>query len=64
MMVHIKSKLWIMPVFFHLLLMSEWVAAEEKHERESCRVCGMWIDEYQKIDADTRPPSSAARRCR
>ena len=48
MMVHIKSKLWIMPVFFHLLLMSEWVAAEEKHERESCRVCGMWIDEYQK----------------
>lgn len=31
-----------------LLLMSTQLNAEEKHERESCRVCGMWIDEYIK----------------
>ncbi|MCD2450592.1 nitrous oxide reductase accessory protein NosL [Methylicorpusculum oleiharenae] len=35
-----------------LLLMSTQLNAEEKHERESCRVCGMWIDEYIKSAAE------------
>jgi nitrous oxide reductase accessory protein NosL len=36
----------------HLLLMSTPVWAEEKHSRESCRVCGMYIDEYLKSAAE------------
>lgn len=35
-----------------LLLMSTQLRAEEKHERPSCRVCGMWIDEYIKSAAE------------
>jgi len=29
-----------------------WVSAEEAHKRESCRVCGMYIDQYQKSAAE------------
>lgn len=49
-----RTKLWLMPMLLPLLLMSARVAAEERHEhkRESCRVCGMWIDEYQKSAAE------------
>lgn len=38
-----------------LVLMSIQVSAHEPHapqERASCRVCGMWIDEYQKSAAE------------
>jgi len=37
------------------MLMSVRVSAHEQHEpqeRESCRVCGMWIDEYRKSAAE------------
>lgn len=40
---------------FLLMLMSIRVSAHEQHEpqeRPSCRVCGMWIDEYQKSAAE------------
>lgn len=37
---------------FQLLLISAVVSAEEKHERESCRVCGMYIDQYIKSAAE------------
>ncbi|CAG1021536.1 partial Copper-binding lipoprotein NosL, partial [Patescibacteria group bacterium] len=36
-------------VFVQLLLLTGQVQAEE---RESCRVCGMWIDEYKKTAAE------------
>jgi nitrous oxide reductase accessory protein NosL len=32
--------------------MSMGVSAEEAHKRESCRVCGMYIDQYQKTAAE------------
>ncbi|WP_020563724.1 nitrous oxide reductase accessory protein NosL [Methylosarcina fibrata] len=35
-----------------LVLASFQLRAEEPHERASCRVCGMWIDEYQKSAAE------------
>ncbi|WP_434113729.1 nitrous oxide reductase accessory protein NosL [Methylocaldum sp. GT1TLB] len=35
-----------------LLLISFAVSAEEPHERESCRVCGMYIDQYLKSAAE------------
>jgi nitrous oxide reductase accessory protein NosL len=49
-----RTKLSILLLFLPLLLLSAWVAAEEthEHERESCKVCGMWIDEYQKSAAE------------
>lgn len=36
----------------HFLLISTVVWAEERHERDSCRVCGMYIDEYIKSAAE------------
>ena len=50
MKTHIKVSLVL--VVFQLALMPAWVSAEETHKRESCRVCGMWIDEYQKSAAE------------
>jgi nitrous oxide reductase accessory protein NosL len=47
-----RFKLGMALVFCHLLLLSAGIAAEEQHERESCRVCGMWVDEYQKSAAE------------
>lgn len=35
-----------------LVLLSTQASSEEQHKRESCRVCGMWIDEYQKSAAE------------
>jgi nitrous oxide reductase accessory protein NosL len=46
------NKVSFMLVVFQLALMSAWVSAEEAHKRESCRVCGMWIDEYIKSAAE------------
>ena len=45
-------KVSFMLVVFQLALMSAWVSAEETHKRESCRVCGMYIDQYQKSAAE------------
>jgi nitrous oxide reductase accessory protein NosL len=45
-------KVSFMLVVFQLTLMSAWVSAEEAHKRESCRVCGMYIDQYQKSAAE------------
>jgi nitrous oxide reductase accessory protein NosL len=45
-------KISVMLVVFQLTLMSAWVSAEETHKRESCRVCGMYIDQYQKSAAE------------
>lgn len=39
-------------VVFQFIFMSTWVSAEEAHKRESCRVCGMYIDQYQKSAAE------------
>jgi len=39
-------------VLFQFSLMSSGVSAEETHKRESCRVCGMYIDEYIKSAAE------------
>jgi nitrous oxide reductase accessory protein NosL len=41
-----------MLVVLQIALMSAWVSAEETHKRESCRVCGMYIDQYQKSAAE------------
>ncbi|MDD1610412.1 MAG: nitrous oxide reductase accessory protein NosL [Methylococcaceae bacterium] len=38
-----------------LLFMSSWGYADDHHdhhERPSCRVCGMYIDQYQKSSAE------------
>ena len=45
-------KIAFMLVVFQLTLMSAWVSAEEAHKRASCRVCGMYIDQYQKSAAE------------
>jgi len=45
-------KISFMLVVFQFTLMSAWVSAEETHKRESCRVCGMYIDQYQKSAAE------------
>ena len=45
-------KVSFMLVVFQFTLMSVWVSAEEVHKRESCRVCGMYIDQYQKSAAE------------
>lgn len=43
----------VMPALCLLLLLSGQIRAEDpQHERPSCRVCGMWIDEYQKSAAE------------
>ena len=42
-------------LLFQLTLLSAWVSADEQHEqheRPSCRVCGMYIDQYQKSAAE------------
>lgn len=39
-------------MIFPLTMISNWVSAEEAHKRESCRVCGMYIDQYQKSAAE------------
>lgn len=44
-----QPKFWLLLVLFQLFLVSGWAIAEE---RESCRVCGMYIDEYQKTAAE------------
>jgi len=58
-----KTTLWLV-LLCNLLLLPAWVSADEpvmkpvivtphEHEkRESCRVCGMWIDEYIKSAAE------------
>lgn len=46
-----RSTLWFVLVC-QLLLMSSWVSAEEKHKRENCAVCGMYIDQYEKSSAE------------
>lgn len=45
-------KIAFMLVIFPFTLMSDEVSAEETHKRESCRVCGMYIDQYQKSAAE------------
>jgi nitrous oxide reductase accessory protein NosL len=44
------TRLWVV-LLCHLLLVSPPVRAEDTHERESCRVCGMYIDEYPRTAA-------------
>ncbi|MCK9396729.1 MAG: nitrous oxide reductase accessory protein NosL [Methylobacter sp.] len=39
-------------MIFPFTLMPDEVSAEEAHKRESCRVCGMYIDQYQKSAAE------------
>ncbi|MDD4904821.1 MAG: nitrous oxide reductase accessory protein NosL [Methylobacter tundripaludum] len=45
-------KIAFMLVVFQFTLMPASVSAEEAHKRESCRVCGMYIDRYQKSAAE------------
>jgi nitrous oxide reductase accessory protein NosL len=45
-------KIAFMLVIFPFTLMPDEVSAEEAHKRESCRVCGMYIDQYQKSAAE------------
>ncbi|MGZ8152136.1 MAG: nitrous oxide reductase accessory protein NosL [Methylovulum sp.] len=45
-------KISFMLVVFQFILLSPWVSADEHHERPSCRVCGMYIDQYQKSAAE------------
>ncbi len=45
-------KMTFMLVVFQFNLMPEEVSAEETKKRESCRVCGMYIDRYQKTAAE------------
>lgn len=45
-------KISLMLVLIQFALLSAWASAEEMHKRESCRVCGMYIDQYQKSAAE------------
>jgi len=45
-------KISFLLVVFQFAIMSAGVSAEETHKRESCRVCGMYIDQYQKSAAE------------
>ena len=45
-------KISLMLVLIQFTLLSAWASAEETHKRESCRVCGMYIDQYQKSAAE------------
>lgn len=45
-------KMTFMLVFFQFNLMPDLVSAEEKHPRDSCRVYGMYVDQYQKSAAE------------
>lgn len=45
-------KISLMLVLIQFALLSAWASAEETHKRESCRVCGMYIDQYQKSAAE------------
>lgn len=41
-----------MLIVVQLAIMPRSVSAEETQKRESCRVCGMWIDEYKRTAAE------------
>lgn len=45
-------KIAFMLVLIQFTLLSTWASAEDAHKRESCRVCGMYIDQYQKSAAE------------
>jgi nitrous oxide reductase accessory protein NosL len=45
-------KIAFMLMVFQFTLVPASVSAEETHKRESCRVCGMYIDRYQKSAAE------------
>lgn len=45
-------KISLLLVLIQFTLLSAWASAEETHKRESCRVCGMYIDQYQKSAAE------------
>lgn len=45
-------KISLMLMVFLFTLMQGWASAEETHKRESCRVCGMYIDQYLKSAAE------------
>lgn len=45
-------KVSFMLVVFQFTLMPARVSADEHQERPSCRVCGMYIDQYQKSAAE------------
>lgn len=47
----IRSKLWLLPLLI-LWLFSGGLLAEETKPRESCEVCGMWIDKYEHTAAE------------
>ncbi|MEI6542006.1 MAG: nitrous oxide reductase accessory protein NosL [Methylococcales bacterium] len=47
----IAIKLAFVLLAFQFIFMSA-LSAEEVHKRESCRVCGMYIDQYQKSAAE------------
>lgn len=46
-----RTTIWI-ALLCQLLLIPNWASAEEPHKRESCRVCGMYIDQYLKSAAE------------
>ena len=47
-----RPRLGFWLLVFQILLVSAAVSAEEKHKRETCRVCGMYIDEYKRSAAE------------
>ncbi len=46
------ARLWSAMTICLLLLPSSAALADEGHKRESCRVCGMYIDQYEKTSAE------------
>jgi nitrous oxide reductase accessory protein NosL len=50
----VKFNIGFVFVLFQLLLLSIPAAAKDPHvqDRPSCRVCGMWIDEYKRTAAE------------
>lgn len=49
-----KTPIKIVLALFLMLLIPSWASADAHphQERPSCRVCGMWIDQYQKTAAE------------
>jgi nitrous oxide reductase accessory protein NosL len=45
-------KIALMMTIFQFNLMPDLASAEETKKRESCRVCGMWVDEYKHTAAE------------
>jgi nitrous oxide reductase accessory protein NosL len=45
-------KISVVLLFFQFMCLSTQLSAEETKKRESCRVCGMYIDQYQKSAAE------------